>query len=242
MKNQLVINDLVGFKNRKIVQNKDYFNFSLDSIMLPNFIHFNKKINLILDLCTGNAPIPLVISTKTEAKIYGVEIQKEIFDLAIQSVKINNLEEQIEIINEDVNDLMDIFKSDSFDLITCNPPYFKINERTLRNENEVKMNARHETLVNIEQICNISKKLLKNNAPLYMVHRSDRLTEIFDTLKRNNLEPKRIRFIYPKEGTESNMVLIEARKNGHTGLIVEEPLIAHNADGTYTNEVLNMFE
>ena len=240
--NLKVINDLVGFKNRKIVQNKEYFNFSLDSIMLPNFIHFNKSIKKVLDLCTGNAPIPLVISTKCDAEIIGVEIQKEIYDLAIESIKINNLEDKIQIINEDVNNLCNYFDSDSFDMITCNPPYFKLNERTLRNENEIKMNARHETLINIDQICNISKKLLKNNCPLYLVHRTDRLVEIFEALKKNNLEPKRIRFIYPKEDSKSNMVLVEARKNGNSGLIVENPLIAHNNDGSYTDEVLEMFQ
>ena len=237
-----VINDLVGFKNRKIVQNKDYFNFSLDSILLPNFIRFNKSINTILDLCTGNAPIPLVMSTKCDAKIIGVEIQKEIFDLAKESIRINNLEGKIKIINDDVKNLTNVFESDSFDMITCNPPYFKINDKTLRNENEIKMNARHETLINFEQICSISKKLLKNNKSLYLVHRTERIAEIFEVLKNNNLEPKRIKFIYPKENKNSNIVLIEAKKNGNAGLVVEKPLIIHNKDGSYTEEVLKMFQ
>ena len=242
MKNQLVINDLVGFKNMKIIQNKEYFNFSLDSIMLPNFIHFNKSIKTIIDFCTGNAPIPLVLSTKCDAKIIGVEIQKEIYDLANDSVKINKLEKQITIINEDVNNLLKIYDSDSIDMITCNPPYFKINDFTLRNNSIIKTNARHETLINIEQICNISKKLLKNNCSLYLVHKTDRLSEIFQSLKNNNLEPKRLRFIYPKINTESNIVLIEAKKNAKPGLIVESPIITHNNDGSYTKEVLDMFK
>ena len=89
MTEEKVINDLVYFNNLKIVQNKKYFNFSLDSILLPNFCIVNKSTKRILDLCTGNAPIPLVLSTMCDGEIVGVEIQKNIYDLAIESVKIN---------------------------------------------------------------------------------------------------------------------------------------------------------
>jgi len=242
MKNEVVINDLVGFKNLKIIQNKEYFNFSLDSVLLPNFIHFNKSINMIMDICTGNAPIPLILSTKTNAKIIGVEIQDEIFELAKESVKINHLENKIELIHDDANNVSNYYESDTFDIITCNPPYFKINEKTLRNENEVKCNARHETLINLEQIIKIARKLLKNKGSLYIVHRTERLSEIVYLMKENNIEPKRVRFIYPKKGTESNIVLIEGKKDGNIGLRVEPPLIAHNDDGSYTEEVLKCFE
>lgn len=243
MKNEkIVVNDLLNYSNLKIVQNKDYFNFSLDSVLLPNFVHFNKKDLKILDICTGNAPIPLIMSTKCDSNIIGVEIQKEIYDLAVESVKLNNLEDRISLYNMDANEFAKNERSDSYDIITCNPPYFKINEETLKNEEIIKTNARHETLINIEQIAKIAKKLLKNNSSLFIVHRSDRFTEIINTLKNHNLETKRVRFIYPKDNMDSNMVLIEARKNGKPGLIVEKPLIAHNADGSYTKEVLDMFQ
>ena len=143
MKEEKVINDLVYFDNLKIVQNKKYFNFSLDSVLLPNFCVVNKGTKNILDLCTGNAPIPLILSTMTNANIKGVEIQKNIYDLAKESVKINNLDKKIEIINEDVCKIDKLFETDSFDLITCNPPYFKINEDSILNDNSVKSIARH---------------------------------------------------------------------------------------------------
>ena len=98
-----VINDLVGYENLKIVQINDYFNFSLDSVLLANFVNLNNKIKNIIDLGTGNAPIPLILSTKTNEKIIGIEIQKEIYDLAVESVKLNNLNNQIEILNIDIN-------------------------------------------------------------------------------------------------------------------------------------------
>lgn len=242
MNSNVVINDLVGFKNLKIIQNKEYFNFSLDSVLLPNFIHFNKSINMIMDICTGNAPIPLIMSTKTNSKIIGVEIQDEIYDLAKKTVELNHLENQIQLIHDDANNLIDYYESDTFDIITCNPPYFRVNEKSLRNDNEVKCNARHETLINLEQIIKIARKLLKNKGSLYIVHRTERLSEIMYLMKRNNIEPKRVRFVYPKQGTESNIVLIEGKKDGNLGLKVETPLIAHNEDGSYSAEVLKMFE
>ena len=241
MKEEIVINDLVYFDNLKIVQNKEYFNFSLDSILLPNFCIVNKGTKRILDLCTGNAPIPLVLSTMCNAEIIGVEIQKNIYDLAKESIKINNLDKNIKIINEDVCKIDKYFETDYFDLITCNPPYFKINDRSILNDNSVKSIARHEIKISLDDIMKVSKKLLKNNGSLCMVHRTDRLIDIITSMKKNNIEPKRIRFIYPKVGKESNLVLIDGHKNGKTGLKILPPLYVHNEDGSYTKEVLKMF-
>lgn len=237
-----VINDLVGYSNLKIVQNTDYFNFSLESVLLPRFCNVKGNDLKIIDLCTGNAPIPLILSTLTKSRIIGVEIQKEIYDLAKRSVLINNLSKQIEIINLDAKELLNKFETDTFDLITCNPPYFKYTKDSNVNLNEIKSIARHEILIKLDDIALIAKKLLKNNGSLVIVHRSDRLAEIFNILKENNLQPKRLRFIYPKDNSESNLVLIDAKKNGKVGVKVLPPLICHNADGSYTNEVLKMFE
>ncbi len=236
-----VINDLVGYDNLKIVQNNEYFNFSLESILIPRFCILKKKMKII-DFCTGNAPIPLVLSTLTDSEIIGVEIQKEIYALATESVKINGLEERISILNEDVKKLPDLFETDTFDLITCNPPYFKVNESSNLNDNYIKTVARHEVMLTLNDIFAVSRKLLKNNGSVVMVHRTDRLSEILTLMTNNNLQPKRIRFIYPKEGKESNLVLIDAKKNGKIGVKVLPPLYCHNDDGSYTSEVLKMFE
>lgn len=242
MKEKEVINDLLSYNNLKIVQNKDYFNFSLDSVLLPNFIKVNKNTKKILDLCTGNAPIPLILSTKTNAKIYGIELQKEIYDLAVKSVRINNLEEQITIINEDIKNIYTMFESDTFDIITCNPPYFKCLDTSLLNTNDIKSIARHEIKLNLEDIFSLAKKLLKNNAELALVHRTDRLVDIICLMKKYNIEPKTIRFIYPKEKVESNIMLISGKKNGNPGIKLLSPLIVHNSDGSYKEEILDMFK
>ncbi len=238
---KIEINDLVYFKDIKIVQNKDYFNFSLDSVLLPNFVEITRKTKKILDMCTGNAPIPLILSTKTDAKIYGVELQKEVYDLAKETIKINNLDNQIELINDNIKNLKKIFDTETFDIITCNPPYFKKKDDSIINENKIKSIARHELEMELEDVMIISKALLKNEGSLVLVHRTDRLIEIIELMKKHNIEPKRMRLIYPKVNAESNLVLIDGRKNGKEGLKILPPLYIHNDDNSYTSEVLEMF-
>ena len=237
-----VLNDLVGYKDMKIYQDSDWFSFSLDSVLLPNFVTLNKNINVIMDLCTGNAPIPLILSTKTKSKIIGVELQKDVYELAKDSVSINKLDSQIEILNMNIKDLKNTYSGDSVDVITCNPPYFKYNDSSNINDDIHKVIARHEKEITLEDIIDISHYLLKNNGILAIVHRTDRLIEIIHLFKKYGLEVKKLRFIYPNETSESNMVLIEGRKNGKVGLKILPPLYVHNADGSYRDEVLKMFE
>lgn len=237
-----VVNDLVGYEGLKIVQNKNYFNFSLESVVLPRFCEIKKGKMKIIDFCTGNAPIPLILSTLTNQEIIGIEVQKEIYDLAVESVKINNLDNQIKIFNMNVKDVFLEFETDSFDLVTCNPPYFKTLESSNLNENKVKSIARHEILITLEEIIEVSKKILKNGGSLVMVHRAERLAELLLVLKKNNFEAKRVRFLQPKIGENANLVLVDAKKNGNVGLKVLPSLICHNEDGSYTKEILEMFE
>ena len=237
-----VVNDLLNYSNLKIVQDDNYFNFSLDSVLLPNFVKINKGTKKILDLGTGNAPIPMILSTMTSAKIYGIELQKEIYDLAIESLKINNLEDRIEIINDNIKNLDKYFEPNSFDVIVSNPPYFKYTEGSNINETIQKTIARHEKEITLSEIVFTAKKFLNNNGTFAMVHRTDRLIEIIEEFRKNNIEPKRIQLIYPKVGEESNMFLIEGRKNGNVGLKILPPLVAHKENGDYSDVVKEMFQ
>ena len=237
-----VINHLLGYENMKIYQNTDYFNFSLDSVLLPNFVTINKKTKRILDIGTGNAVIPLILTNRTTAKIDAVEIQEQIYALALKSVKCNNLESQIELYNADIKKFSNEKESDQYDVITCNPPFFKYNELSKLNNNSIKTIARHEMTLCLEEIMQISKKLLKNNGNLAIVHRTERLIEIIELMKKYNIEPKKIRLVYPKHNTNSNIVLIEGSKNGNKGLKIMSPLIIHNNDGSYTEEAKQYFQ
>lgn len=233
-----VKNYLLGYKDMYIMQDTEMFNFSLDSILLPNFVTINKSTKKILDIGTGNAPIPLILSKRTSAHITGVEIQKESFLLAKESIEINNLENQINIINEDINNYYKNIESDTYDVITCNPPFFK---NVVENVNNYKILARHEKTLNLDQIFIIAKKLLKNNGVIAIVNRPERLIEIIEVMKKNNIEPKKIQLVYPFKNKNANILLIEGAKNGKSGLKILPPLYTHNNDGIYSEEIKKYF-
>lgn len=237
-----VLNYLLGYKDLKIYQNSNMFHFSLDSILLPNFVTLNKSSKNILDIGTGNAVIPLILSTKTDAIITGVEIQQEVYELARKTVDYNNLEHQINLINMDIKEYTKQLESDKFDVITCNPPFFKIHEKTRRNDSTYKSIARHELELNLDDIFKISRKLLKNNGLIALVHRPERLLEIMDMMRKHNIEPKRIQFVYPKHNKSANILLIEGRKNGKSGLEILNPIYTHEENGEYSQQIEQYFK
>lgn len=230
------LDDILGYKNRKIYQDDDCFSFSLDSIMLANFATIRMRDKNILDLGCGNGVIPLILSLRTDKKIVGVELQKKLANLAIKSVEYNGLESQIEILNINMKDYVNTETMEKYDLITCNPPYFKVNGENYFNLSLEKVIARHEVEVTLDDVFCISKKLLKNNGNFAIVHRPVRLMKIFDLFRKNNIEPKRLQFVYEKISKESTLVLVEGQKGGKTGLKIERPFILYNEDGTMTKE------
>ncbi len=235
-----VLNDILGYNNLKIYQDNTYFCFSLDSVILANYVNIRLRDNYICDLCTGNGVVPLILSKRTNKKIFGVEIQKSIYDLAMESVKINNLEDRITLINCDISDKLKFNYNEYFDLVTCNPPYFKLNENSLLNENIEKQIARHELKMDLDSLFSVSKRILKNGGNLVLVHRTSRLMEILEVMKKYNIEPKRLKFIYENINKESNLVLIEGQKLGHVGLKIDNPLIMYNLDSSMTDEYLSL--
>lgn len=160
--------------------------------------------------------------------------------MAKKSIKLNNLENKFEIINEDIKNLSKIFPANSVDAIVTNPPYKKLNTG-LKNVNEAQLISRHEIMCNIDDIAKVSSNLLNSNCSIYMVHRPDRLIDIIESLRKYKLEPKKIRFIYPKINKEPNLVLIKATKNAKPFLKLEKPLIVYNDDGKYTEEILEIY-
>ena len=218
------------------------FQFSLDSVLLPNFVTLNKNIKKILDIGTGNAIIPIILSTKTPAKITAVELQKEVYLLAKKSIKLNNLENQIELINDDIKNYYLNQETETFDVITCNPPYFKVNKDSHFNKSDYKTIARHEVALNLDDIMKIAVKLLKNKGIIAIVHRPERMIDIIQSMKKYNIEPKKIRFVHPNKNKEANIILIEGRKNGQPGIKVLNPIYSHEKNGKYTNEIQKYFK
>ena len=236
-----VKNRLLNFSDMIIYQDDDYFLFSLDSVLLANFVTIKLSDKKIIDLCSGNAPIPMLLSFRTKARIFGVEIQKYIYDMGLSSIKENKLDNQITFINRDVKELSSEFSSGCFDVVTCNPPYFKYQDDSMINNNDGKAIARHEIMVKLEEIIEISSYLLKNGGTFAMVHRPDRLIEIINLMQKYHLEPKKLRMVYPKIDGQANMILIEGVKNGKSGLKLLSPLITYVKPGIYNEEIRKMF-
>lgn len=234
------LNDILGYPNRKIYQDDSFFSFSLDSVMLANFVTIRLRDQLLLDLGTGNAVIPLILSLRCDKKIVGVEIQSKVATLAQKSVDYNKLSDQIDIVNLDMKDYLTDVTRETFDVVVCNPPYFKVNKNSYFNDSKEKCVARHEIAITLDELLTVAKGLLKNNGTFVMVHRPERLLEIFDLFRKNHIEPKKIRFVYGTIDKESTLVLIEGTKNGKAGLKIEPPFLMYQPDGRMTEEYEKM--
>ncbi len=232
-----VINNVLGFDGIKIVQDSEGFKFSLDSVLLANFVTLNKRIKKIMDIGSGNGIIPILLALKTNAHIDGVEIQKESYLNSLESIKLNKMD-NISIFNEDIKSFYKTLESDTYDVVVSNPPYFMGNNHNI---NEMKKIARHSLSLDYKDVIVISKKILKNNGLLSIVHRPDNLMDILMFMRANNIEPKRIRFIYPYKGKNANILLVEGSKNGKPGLKVMDPLYVYE-NGNYTDEIKKYFE
>ena len=236
-----VRNRLLNFGDNIIYQDDEAFLFSLDSVLLANFVSIRMTDKNIIDLCTGNAPVPMLLSFRTKANILGVELQKYIYDMGVLSVNENGMDKQIKLINANISDICNDEYLEAFDVVTCNPPYFKYKEGSYVNENENKLIARHEVFTNLEEVIRVSKYILKTNGTFALVHRPERLMEILMLMKKYNIEPKRIQFVYPKKGKDANILLIEGTKNGKAGLKLLPPLVVYDDDNNYNEEIRKMF-
>ena len=233
--------DDLQLNNLKIIQNKDGFCFGIDAVLLSDFAKDIRNNSTVLDLGTGTGIIGILLCAKTKlSKIYGIDIQKDVCDMAFRSVKLNNLENKFEIINTNIKELTNTFEEASFDAIVSNPPYKKDNSG-LKNESETKLISRHEITASLENFILVSSKLLKSNGSIYMVHRPERLSDLFYLLKKYNLEPKKLRLVQSYQDSKPKLVLVKATKNAKSFLNIEEPLIIYNKDGSYTDEIFKIY-
>lgn len=212
----VVLNDLYDY-GLKIYQDSTKFKFSLDSLLLSEFVTIKNDDKTLLDLCSGNAPLPLILASRHDIQITGVELQNEIYELAQKSIKENQLENKIKMLNINAKDINNYFPGNNFDIITCNPPFFKVQDSSLINEKYEKAVARHELTITLEEIITSSSKLLKDNGDFYLVHRPERLEEIITLANSHNLHVKEIQFIYTNPKEYAIMVLLKFTKNARIG-------------------------
>ena len=233
--------DDLEFEDLKIIQNTKGFCFGIDSVLLSDFAKNIKKNSTIVDLGTGTGIISILLSKKTEAKkIYGIELQEEVCDMASRSVLLNNLQDKIEIINKNIKNISDILGINVCDVVVTNPPYKKYGTGLL-NEDDSKIISRHEKECTLEDVIKQSFKILNDKGLFYMVHRPDRLVDIIYLMRKYKIEPKEIRIVYSNIKSKAVLVLIKGIKNAGEELKVLSPLYIYNEDGTYTDEVLKIY-
>lgn len=220
----------------KIIQSPSVFSFSLDAVLLAHFASVPINKGTILDLCTGNGVIPLLLSARSNVQITGVEIQEKLVHMAERSIQYNNLADQLSIIHGDLKEMQPVLGHSSFDAITCNPPYFQTTDKAGQNKNEYFTIARHEIACTLEDVVKACKLHVRPGGKVAMVHRPGRLVDLITLFRKYKLEPKRIQFIYSKEGRDANMVLIEGTRDGKADLKMLPPMYIFNGDGTYTKE------
>ena len=224
----------------RIIQDTERFCFGMDAVLLSGFAGVKDGAR-VLDLGTGTGIIPILLEAKTgAAHLTGLEIQEDSADMARRSVRLNGLEEKIDIVTGDIKEAGSLFDAASFDVVTCNPPYMT-DKHGLTNPNDAKAIARHEILCTLEDVIAQTAKLLKPGGNFYMVHRPFRLAEIIVLLRTYKLEPKRMQLVYPYVDREPNMVLIEANRGGRPRMTVEKPLIVFRESGVYMPEIYDIY-
>ena len=219
----------LGIDNLKLIQDTDLFCFGTDSVLLSDFVRIPSG-GKVLDLCTGNGIIPVLLCAKTKAKtITGIEILKESYDIACENVEINNLQDRLTFINGDLKNWKDYFKAGEFDAVTCNPPYMKPKDGFV-SPSDLKAAARHEIFASLCDVAEVASQVLKFGGHLFMVHRADRLCDVLCAMRNVSIEPKRLQFVHANPYKEASLILVEGIKGAHPSLKMEKPIYVNTKD------------
>lgn len=218
------LNDLYDYVPLKIYQDDRYFKFSMDSVLLAEFVRKPELKKNIIELCAGNCAVSMILSTKCNSDITAIELQPEIYELGCESIKYNKLDHQIHLLNCNAKDTKEYFPGNNYDVVVCNPPYFCKNDLSYINDDSVKAIARHEISITLEELIKVSSKMLKLNGELYMVHRSERIDEIIENCSKCDVRVKDIQFISTKKDSEPRLVLIRAIRGCKQGIKVHPEL------------------
>lgn len=239
LKNDETLEDL-QLKGLCIIQKKDAFRFGVDAVLLANFARV-KKESSIIDLCSGTGIVPFILAGKTQAdKIIGIEIQRDMVEMSMRTVKLNNMENVIKFINRDLRDLNYLKSMSKVDIVTVNPPY-KLKNSGIINLKEKNAIARHEICCELEDVIKAAKIILKDNGRFYMIHRPDRMADIICIMREYRIEPKFIRMVQPSVNKAPNMVLIEGQNNGGRFLKWGVPIYVRGIDGSYSEEINRIY-
>ena len=227
--------------NLKLIQKKGLFSFGIDAVLLADFAKLTKK-DVCIDLGCGNGIIPLLLTAQSSCqKITGIEIQSESAELALRNVKLNSLEDRIKIINGDIKKISEYFEPNRATAVVSNPPYFNTKDSKEKNQSEKLTASRHEEECSLEDVIKAASYLLNSSGCFYLIHRPERLAEIFTLLKACSLEPKEMRLVQSFKNTEPKLVLIKSVKSAKPGLKIMSGLTVYESAGVYTEELNRIY-
>lgn len=240
----LVTNDLTRDGRLKIIQDTEYGSYTLDSLLLADFVKMTRRTEYAVDLCAGNGPIGMLLADrKQNLKVEVVEIQEQLSNITTQSIELNNLQHRVTAHNQNLIGISETLGKNKYHLITVNPPYFKVTEDANINPNQAIAMARHELTVTLEDIIKESASLLDNVGTLNFVFRPQRLDELIILLHKYGFTLKRIKFVYPKLNKDCNTILVEAKRGkSDNQMIIEPPFIVYEDNDEYTaatQQILN---
>ena len=232
--------DDLQLKDICIIQKREGFRFGIDAVLLANFANVKKK-HKVMDLCTGTGIVPFIIKGKKEPeKIVGLEIQNEFVEMANRSIKINGFNDTMEFLHGDLKDKELLKSVGRFDVVTVNPPY-KLEKSGIVNPNDKYAIARHEVMCNLDNVIEACRIVLNDNGRLYMVHRPERLADIFCIMRKYKIEPKRVQMVHPNTKKPANILLVEGQRDGGAYLKWEPPIYVYNDDGSFSKEINEIY-
>lgn len=235
--------DDLQYKGLKVIQNNKGFCFGIDSVILSDFAKNIKDNSRVVDLGTGSGVIGLLLCKKTKLKeIIGIEIQKDVANMAKRSIRLNNLENMFQIVNENINDIFvqGILNKNQYDVVVMNPPYKEVGTGK-QNEDEVKLISRHEIKAKLSDFIATASNLLKDKGEVYIVHKPERTIDIMQKMRENKIEPKEMKIVYPYKNAEASLILIKGVKGGKKFFKIMEPLYIYENNGEYTEQIKQIY-
>ncbi|OPX35869.1 MAG: hypothetical protein B1H12_08300 [Desulfobacteraceae bacterium 4484_190.2] len=216
----------------KLIQSKDGYRFSIDAILLAEFVTIRQG-DVVIDLGTGCGVIPLILLlTKLVGYAFGLEIQEELAAQAARNVLLNGFDDKMRVVLGDIK--KPPIAEESADVVICNPPYRQVKSGRI-NPDPRRAIARHEIMASIDDILRAARNILRKKGRLAVIYSSVRLADILVRMRRFNLEPKKIQIIYPDLNSGAKLALVEAILGGRPGLKISPPIIGQ---GNWENQDL----
>jgi tRNA1Val (adenine37-N6)-methyltransferase len=223
--------DDLEYKSLKVIQDPDGYCFTGDSVLISNLAKVAKG-DKVVDLGAGSGVISLLVAKKYNPSIvFGIEIQERLAEMATRSVALNELEDVVTIINKPMQGITKVIGS-GFDVVITNPPYDTIIDNSQSSEIDI---CKREVMVKLEEVIECGAKLLRYGGMFYMINKARRMVDCICAMRKNNIEPKKIYFIQPKENKDIDTFIVEGKKGGKASIIIPKPIIVYNEDGTYTD-------